>query len=40
MIGDPTYADAIRDRIVHLAHRVKCRGCSIRDNAAEDAGTE
>ena len=29
-IGDPTYADAILDRIVHNAHRLELRGESMR----------
>jgi DNA replication protein DnaC len=37
MIGDPTYADAILDRIIHAAHRVKLGGRSIRDKTGEDA---
>ncbi|MGE0650118.1 MAG: IS21-like element helper ATPase IstB [Alphaproteobacteria bacterium] len=30
VIGDPTLADAILDRIVHNAHRLKLRGDSLR----------
>jgi DNA replication protein DnaC len=30
MIGDPTYADAILDRIVHNAHRINLAGDSLR----------
>jgi len=30
MIGDPTYADAILDRIVHNATRVGLKGESLR----------
>jgi DNA replication protein DnaC len=30
MIGDPTYADAILDRIVHNATRVELQGESLR----------
>jgi IstB-like ATP binding protein len=29
-IGDPTYADAILDRLVHNAYRIELRGDSIR----------
>jgi DNA replication protein DnaC len=29
-IGDPTYADAILDRIVHNAHRIDLTGDSLR----------
>jgi len=36
-IGDPTYADAILDRIVHNAHRIEMRGESMRrQNAVSD----
>jgi DNA replication protein DnaC len=34
LIGDPTIADAILDRIVHTAHRIKLRGDSLRKKAA------
>ena len=30
LIGDPTYADAILDRIVHNAHRIDLAGDSMR----------
>ena len=30
MIGDPTYADAILDRLVHNAYRIELRGQSLR----------
>ena len=30
MFGDPTYADAILDRIVHNAHRIELAGESLR----------
>ena len=30
MIGDPTYADAILDRLVHNAHRIEMSGESMR----------
>jgi DNA replication protein DnaC len=30
VIGDPTYADAILDRIVHNAHRIELTGDSLR----------
>jgi DNA replication protein DnaC len=30
LIGDPTYADAILDRLVHNAHRVEMSGDSLR----------
>ena len=30
MFDDPTYADAILDRIVHNAHRINLTGHSLR----------
>jgi len=30
VIGDPTYADAILDRLVHNAHRIVLSGDSLR----------
>ena len=30
LIGDPTYADAILDRLVHNAHRIELAGESMR----------
>jgi DNA replication protein DnaC len=30
LIGDPTYADAILDRIVHNAHRINLTGHTLR----------
>ena len=30
VIGDPTYADAILDRLVHNAHRIDLTGDSLR----------
>jgi len=38
MIGDPTYADAILDRLVHNAYRIDLKGDSMRrrDRPAED----
>ena len=33
MIGDPTYADAILDRLVHNAYRIELRGDSMRRRA-------
>ena len=32
LIGDPTYADAILDRLVHNAHRLELSGESMRRN--------
>jgi DNA replication protein DnaC len=34
LIGDPTLADAILDRIVHNAHRIQLRGDSLRKRKA------
>lgn len=34
VIGDPTLADAILDRVIHNAHRLKLHGDSLRKNAA------
>jgi DNA replication protein DnaC len=33
-IGDPTYADAILDRLVHNAYRLELKGKSMRGNGA------
>jgi DNA replication protein DnaC len=33
-IGDPTYADAILDRLVHNAYRIELRGASMRQRRA------
>ena len=33
LIGDPTYADAILDRLVHNAHRIDLAGESVRNPA-------
>jgi DNA replication protein DnaC len=30
LIGDPTYADAVLDRLVHNAHRIDLNGESMR----------
>jgi DNA replication protein DnaC len=34
VIGDPTLADAILDRIIHNAHRLQLRGDSLRKQPA------
>jgi DNA replication protein DnaC len=34
LIGEPTLADAILDRIVHNAHRLQLRGDSLRKQKA------
>ena len=33
-IGDPTIADAILDRVVHNAHKIKLKGESMRKKTA------
>jgi len=30
MVGDPTYADAILDRLLHNAQRIELQGDSLR----------
>ena len=40
LIGDPTYADAILDRIVHNAHRINLTGHSLRRSRASKATKE
>jgi DNA replication protein DnaC len=30
VFGDPTYADAILDRLIHNAHRIELTGDSLR----------
>jgi DNA replication protein DnaC len=35
IIGDPTYADAILDRLVHNAHRIELAGESLRRTQAK-----
>jgi IstB-like ATP binding protein len=37
VIGEPTFADAILDRIVHNAYRLKLDGPSIRKTKATNA---
>ena len=39
IIGDPTYADAILDRLVHNAHRIELTGESMRRARAKSAIT-
>ena len=34
VIGDPTLADAILDRIIHNAHRLQLKGDSLRKQTA------
>jgi DNA replication protein DnaC len=40
LIGDPTYADAILDRIVHNAHRINLTGHSLRRTRAGKTSKE
>jgi len=40
VIGDPTYADAILDRIVHTAHRINLTGHSLRRSRASKASKD
>lgn len=40
LIGDPTLADAILDRLIHNAHRVSLKGESLRKKQAKVAKTE
>ena len=35
VIGEPTFADAILDRIVHNAHRLELEGASMRKTIAK-----
>ena len=37
LIGDPTLADAILDRIVHNAHRIQLQGESLRRKKAQES---
>jgi DNA replication protein DnaC len=37
-LGDPTLAEAILDRLVHNAYRIKLKGKSMRKNLAEELG--
>ena len=40
LIGDPTLADAILDRLIHNAHRVPLKGESLRKKQAKVVKTE
>lgn len=40
MIGEPTIADAILDRIVHNAHRIDLKGGSMRRKSAKTGLTK
>jgi len=37
VFGDPTYADAILDRIVHNAHRLQLNGDSLRKRRRQNS---
>jgi hypothetical protein len=39
IIGDPTYADAILDRLVHNAHRIELAGESLRRTKVSNRGS-
>ena len=39
-IGDPTYADAILDRLVHNAHRIDLAGDSLRRTRPQPAAKD
>ena len=40
MIGEPTIADAILDRIIHNAHRIELKGDSMRRKSAKPGLTQ
>jgi DNA replication protein DnaC len=40
MVGDPTYADAILDRIAHKSHRMTLEGDSIRKTKGRQSNGE
>jgi DNA replication protein DnaC len=40
MIGDPTYGDAILDRVIHNAYRLELKGKTMRPGIAQTAGAE
>ena len=37
IIGDPTYADALFDRLIHNAHRIEFTGESLRRGRGKQA---
>jgi DNA replication protein DnaC len=39
VIGDPTLADAILDRIIHRAHRIDLKGPSLRRHLVTGEGS-
>lgn len=40
VIGDPTYADTILDRLVHNAHRIDLTGDSLRRTRPRSTGKD
>ena len=38
IIGDPTFGDAILDRVIHRAHRIELKGDSLRKRNAITEG--
>jgi DNA replication protein DnaC len=40
MIGDPTYGDAILDRLIHNAYRLDLKGKTMRPGIAPAANAE
>jgi DNA replication protein DnaC len=38
-IGDPTLADAIMDRLIHSAHKIRLGGETLRNNHAKEQKT-
>ena len=40
LVGDPTIADSILDRLVHNAHRLELEGESMRKNRGAKAGKQ
>ena len=40
MFGEPTYADAILDRLVHNAYRIELRGDAMRRRKPGPSGEE
>jgi len=38
VIADPTYADAILDRVIHNAHRIELTGESLRRTRERKSG--
>jgi hypothetical protein len=40
LIGDPTYGDAILDRVIHNAYRLDLKGKTMRPGIAQAASAE